>query len=101
MVSRYDMGRPTSPLDHDADVIPLPQGPDGYRVSKLILQSGTVPLPGAGYERVNEFHAESWRIDALYVGGYRVSRGEQILDLVGLPMVIVYEPIPGAKRDRT
>ena len=75
--------------------------PEGMRISRLVVVSGTVPLPGAGYERVNEFHAEVWRIEYLPLsGGYRVERGEQALDIIGVPLVVVYEPIPGAKRDR-
>ena len=74
--------------------------PEGMRISRLVVVTGTVPLPGAGYERVNEFHAESWRIEPVGAG-YRVSRGEQVLDILAVPMVVVYEPIPGAKRDRT
>ena len=74
--------------------------PEGMRISRLVVVTGTVPLPGAGYERVNEFHAESWRIEPVGAG-YRVSRGEQVLDIFAVPMVVVYEPIPGAKRDRT
>lgn len=80
---------------------PLPIGPDGMRIAKIILQSGTVPLPGMAYERVTEFNSDMWQIEYLPMcGGYRVSRGEQVLDLVGIPLVVVYETIPGTKRDR-
>ena len=80
---------------------PDANAPEGMRIAKIILQSGTVPLPGMAYERVTEFSADPWTIEhCMLTGGFRVSRGEQVLDLVGIPLVVVYEPIPGAKRDR-
>jgi len=59
-------------------------------IARLCVVTGTVPIPGDMYERVNEFLAghesQDWTIRRI-AGGFSVERGKMYAEIVGVPCV--------------
>ena len=57
-------------------------------IGRLVIVTGTVPVPGDGYERVTEFVGGpgGWDIQPI-TGGYQVTRGKLRGVITGVPCV--------------